>query len=195
MSHHDSLRFEDDIFPGNQNEQTTLKPLEKKIIKDFNCSEFIFCWDASLGSANNRTFNSIGTLAYVVTHSLKKMKQEDRDIALNPTQFRKVGSTDFIDIRTLDETDEEVFNSIYYKEVPVVTGDLDETLIVTYSPKYKAYQQKIRSCQIERAEKILNSSCKKRKGKNQNNTMRFAFFIVHFHKKSGIIIKTPNYPH
>ena len=105
-----------DVFPGNQNEQTTLKPLEKKIIKDFNCSEFIFCSDAGLGSANNRAFNSIGNRAYVITHSLKKMKQEYRDIALNPTQFRKAGSTDF--------------NSIYYKEVPVVAGDLDETLIV-----------------------------------------------------------------
>ena len=101
------------------------------------------------------------------------MKQEDRDIALNPMQFRKVGSADFIDIRTLDETDEEVFNSIYYKEVPVATGGLDETLIVTYSLKYKAYQQKIRSRQIERAEKIINSPCKKRKGKNQNDPMRF----------------------
>lgn len=38
-----------DIFSGNQNEQTTLKPMEKKIIKDFNCSEFIFCPDAGLG--------------------------------------------------------------------------------------------------------------------------------------------------
>ena len=101
------------------------------------------------------------------------MKQEDRDIALNPTQFRKVGSTDFIDIRTLDETDEDVFNSIYYKEVPVVTGNMDETLIVTYSPKYKAYQQRIRSRQIERAERIINSPYKKRKGKNQNDPMRF----------------------
>ena len=169
----DGIPLAFDVFPGNQNEQTTLKPLEKKIIKDFNCSEFIFCSDAGLGSANNRAFNSIGNRAYVITHSLKKMKQEDRDIALNPTQFRKAGSTDFIDIRTLDETDDEVFNSIYYKEVPVVTGDLDETLIVTYSPKYKAYQQRIRSCQIERAEMIINSPCKKRKGKNQNDPMRF----------------------
>ena len=56
------------------------------------------------------------------------MKKEDRDIALNPTQFRKVGSAGFIDLRTLDETDEEVYNSIYYKEVPVVTGDMDETI-------------------------------------------------------------------
>ena len=130
----DGIPLAFDIFPGNQNDQTTLKPLENKIIKDFNYSELIFCSDAGLGSANNREFNSIGNRAYVITHSLKKMKQEDRDIALNPTQFRRVGSTGFIDIRTLDETDEEVFNSIYYKEVPVVTGDLDETLIVTYSP-------------------------------------------------------------
>ena len=169
----DGIPLAFDVFPGNQNEQTTLKPLEMKIIKDFNCSEFIFCSDAGLGSANNRAFNSIGNRAYVITHSLKNMKQEDRDIALNPTQFRKAGSTDFIDIRTLDETDDEVFNSIYYKEVPVVAGDLDETLIVTYSPKYKAYQQRIRSRQIERAEMIINSPCKKRKGKNQNDPMRF----------------------
>ena len=59
-----------DVFPGNQNEQTTLKPLEKKIIKDFNCSEFIFCSDSGLGSANNRAFNSIGNRAYVITHFL-----------------------------------------------------------------------------------------------------------------------------
>ena len=65
----DGIPLAFDVFPGNQNEQTTLKPLEKKIIKDFNCSEFIFCSDAGLGSANNRAFNSIGNRAYVITHS------------------------------------------------------------------------------------------------------------------------------
>ena len=169
----DGIPLAFDIFPGNQNEQTTLKPLEKKIIRDFNCSEFIFCSDAGLGSSNNREFNSMGNRSYIITHSLKKMKKEDCDIAMNPAQFRKVGSTDFINIGDLDETDEEVFNSIYYKEVPVVTGNMDETLIVTYSPKYKAYQKKIRARQIERAEKIIDSPCKKRKGKNQNDPMRF----------------------
>lgn len=169
----DGIPLAFDIFPGNQNEQTTLKPLEKKILQNFDCSEFIFCADAGLGSAANRRFNSIGNRAYIITHSLKKMKKEDRDVALNPTQFKKVGTTRFIDLRTLDETDEEVYNSIYYKEVPVVTGSMDETLIVTYSPKYKAYQKKIRDRQIERAKKILETPGKKRKGKNQNDPMRF----------------------
>ena len=90
------------------------------------------------------------------------MKKEDREIALNPTQFHKVGSQKFIDLRTLDE---EVYNTIYYKEVPVVTGNMDETLIVTYSPKYKAYQRKIRTRQIEHAEKIIATPGRKRKEK------------------------------
>ena len=65
-------------------------------------------------------------------------------------KFKKFGSANFVNIRTLDET-----------------------LIVTYSPKYKTYQQKIRARQIERAEKTINFPCKKRKGKNQNDSMRF----------------------
>lgn len=169
----DGLPLAFDIFPGNQNEQTTLKPLESKILQDFNYSEFIYCSDSGLGSSSNRRFNSLGNGAYIITHSLKKMKKEDREIALNPTQFRRIGSDQFIDIRTLDESDEEIYNTIYYKEVPVVTGDMDETLVVTYSPKYKAYQRKIRARQIERAERIITAPGRKRKGKNQNDPMRF----------------------
>ena len=169
----DGIPMAFDIFPGNQNEQTTLKPLESKILRDFGCSEFIFCSDAGLGSAGNRRFNSLGDRAYVITHSLKRMKKEDREIALNPAQFRKPGCSRFIDLRTLDETDEEVFNTVYYKEIPVVTGSMDEAIIVTYSPKYKAYQRKLRARQIERAQKIIASSDRKRKGKNQNDPMRF----------------------
>ena len=169
----DGIPLAFDIFPGNQNEQTTLKPLEKKIIKDFDYSEFIFCSDSGLGSADNRRFNSFSHRAYVITHSLKKLKQEDRDAALDPTQFRKIGSRNFIDIRTLDESDEEVYNTVYYKEVPIVTGDMDETLIVTYSPKYAAYQRRVREEQVTRAQKVICTPGKKRKGKNQNDPMRF----------------------
>ena len=64
-----------DIFPGNQNEQVTLKPLETKVIRDFGCSEFIFCSDAGLGSVKNRFLNSFGNRSYVITQSLKKMKK------------------------------------------------------------------------------------------------------------------------
>ena len=169
----DGIPLAFDIFPGNQNEQLTLKPLETKVIKDFDCSEFIFCSDAGLGSVKNRFLNSFGNRSYVITYSLKKMKQEDREIALNPTQFRLPGSNKMIDLRTLDETDPEVFHTIYYKEVPLVTGSMDETIIVTYSPKYKAYQQKIRGRQVERAMNMIQGPGKCRRGKNQNDPARF----------------------
>ena len=169
----DGIPLAFDIFPGNQNEQVTLKPLETKLIRDFGCSEFIFCSDAGLGSTKNRLFNSFGNRSYVITQSLKKMKKEEREIALKPTQFKASGSNEFVDLRTLDETNDVIFNTVYYKEIPLVTGDLNETLIVTYSPKYKAYQRKIRARQIERAEKMIKSSGRIKKGKNQNDPSRF----------------------
>lgn len=169
----DGIPLAFDLFPGNQNEQLTLKPLETKVIRDFGCSEFIFCSDAGLGSQRNRFLNSFGNRAYVITYSLKKMNREEREMALLPTQFRIPGSNKPIDLRTLDESDPEVYNTMYYKEYPIVTGDMDETVIITYSPKYKAYQQKIREGQIQRAMKMMQSPGKSRKGKNPNDPARF----------------------
>lgn len=169
----DGIPLAFDIFPGNQNEQLTLKPIEQKVIKDFNCSEFIFCSDAGLGGKSNRFLNSFGNRSYVITYSLKKMKKEERELALLPTQFKVPGSNKLIDLRTLDESDPKVYNTIYYKEYPLVTGDMDETVIITYSPKYKAYQSKIRNAQIDRAKKMIQSSDKTRKGKGSNDPARF----------------------
>jgi len=169
----DGIPLAFDIFPGNQNEQTTLKPLESKVIKDFGCSEFIFCSDAGLGSRANRRFNSLANRSYVITQSLKKMPKEDRETALKPTQFKKPGFDKWIDISTLDESAPEVYETIYYKEIPVVNGNMDETVIVTYSPKYKAYQKRIREQQISRAMKMIEQPGRKRKGKNQNDPARF----------------------
>ncbi len=169
----DGIPLAFDIFPGNQNEQTTLKPLESKVIKDFGCSEFIFCSDAGLGSRANRRFNSLANRSYVITQSLKKMRKEDREIALKPTQFKKPSFDKWIDISTLDESAPEVYETIYYKEIPVVNGNMDETVIVTYSPKYKAYQKRIREQQISRAMKMIEQPGRKRKSKNQNDPARF----------------------
>ena len=46
-------------------------------------------------------------------------------------------------------------------------------MIVTYSPKYKAYQKKIREQQIAHAVKMMGHPGRKRRGKNQNALARF----------------------
>ena len=57
------------LFPGSQNEQRSLKPLEKKVIEDFGCGRFIFCSDAGLASENNRILNHSRDRAFIVTQS------------------------------------------------------------------------------------------------------------------------------
>jgi hypothetical protein len=59
---------------GNTNEQTTLKPLEKKILSDFKLSKFVVCTDAGLSSTDNRKFNNTGDRAFITTQSIKKLK-------------------------------------------------------------------------------------------------------------------------
>ena len=163
-----------DLFPGNQNEQLTLKDHEHKVINDFQCSQFVYCSDSGLGSKKNRLLNTTGRRAYVITQSLKKLKKDVRETALSTSQYRKIGSNKFIDLNDLDEEDPEVFNSIYYKEVPYDSNELSETLIVIYSPKYRKYQASIRQNQIQRAQKMITDSGKPKKNrKNPNDPARF----------------------
>lgn len=163
-----------DLFPGNQNEQLTLKDHEHKVINDFQCSQSVYCSDSGLGSKKNRLLNTTGGRAYVITQSLKKLKKDVRETALSTSQYRKIGSNKFIDLNDLDEEDPEVFNSIYYKEVPYDSNELSETLIVTYSPKYRKYQASIRQNQIQRAQKMITDSGKPKKNrKNPNDPARF----------------------
>ena len=70
----DGIPLAFDIHSGNTNEQTTLKPLEKRIFKDFGLSKFVVCTDAGLSSADNRKFNDINGRAFITTQSVKKLK-------------------------------------------------------------------------------------------------------------------------
>ena len=71
----DGIPLSFDTFLGNTNEQVTLKPLEKKIINDFDSSKFIVCTDAGLASNYNRKFNNKNNRKYITTQSLKKLKE------------------------------------------------------------------------------------------------------------------------
>ncbi len=158
------------IFPGNANEQTSLKPLETKVIGDFGCERFVFCSDAGLASTANRKFNHKGQRAFIVTQSIKKLKKEYKDAALDMTGFRRITDGKVMDITKLSEKDGD---TLFYKEIPYESGSLDQLLIVTYSPKYAAYQKQIRGQQIERAEKMIMGGKYKKQRKNPNDPARF----------------------
>lgn len=163
------------MYEGNKNEQITLKPLEERIIKDFELSQFIYCSDAGLASKTNKKFNSIHDRAYIITQSLKKLKKEDREVALKHTGFLEVGghTTKRINIDDIDFTDEQNKNRLFYKEIPL-EKPVQERLIVTFSPKYAVYQKKIRDKQILRANNMIQSNGQLKKARNNpNNPTRF----------------------
>lgn len=66
------------FFPGNANEQTSLKPLEEKILQDFGCTKFIYCSDAGLGSEKIKKLNHADERAFIVTQSIKKLNKDDK---------------------------------------------------------------------------------------------------------------------
>ena len=133
----DGLPLAFSLFAGNANEQTSLKPLEQKILKEFGCQKFIYCSDAGLGSENIREFNHMGERAYIVTQSIKKLPAEDRKWTLDKTGFKRVSDDKPVDITQLSEDD----TGLYYKDEPYTTKKLHQRLIITYSPKYALYQK------------------------------------------------------
>ena len=160
------------LFNGNENEQPSLKPLEEKILKDFNLSKFVVCTDAGLASHENRLFNSEGERAYIVTQSLKTLKQHLRDWALDPTGWQLKHSTERYDISQIDPADEAELDRIYYKNRWIKEKGLEQQLIVTFSLKHRLYQQDLRARQIERAQgKIAKPSSLERR--NVNDPARF----------------------
>ncbi len=158
------------IFPGNNSEQPTLVPLEKKIIREFNLSKFIVCTDAGLASNDNRKFNNHKNRSYIVTQSLKKLKAHLREWALAPEGWKLNGEGAEYNINEIDECAH--FNSVFYKERSINENDIEQRFIVSYSPKYKNYQSKIRDRQIERAKKSIASGVKINR-KNPNSSSRF----------------------
>lgn len=157
------------IFPGNANEQTSLKPLEEKVIQDFGCQKFIYCSDAGLGSEKIKAINHSRKRAFIVTQSIKKLNSEDKAWALDRSGFRRISDDSFVDISKIPEDDE----GLYYKEVSYMPKDVDQRLIVTYSPKYAHYQKTIRESQIKRAEKLLTNGKVKKNRKNPTDPARF----------------------
>uniref|UniRef100_UPI002ED18826 IS1634 family transposase n=1 Tax=Petralouisia muris TaxID=3032872 RepID=UPI002ED18826 len=176
------------IHPGNKSEQQTLIPLEEQIIKDFQHAKFIVCTDAGLSSTDNRKFNNKKGRAFITTQSIKKLKKHLKEWCLDPAGWKlegyerdKNGKPTTFNINQLEDPElaRKFLKSTFYKERWIKSDGLEQKLIVTFSLKYKFYQQRIRERQIGRAEKMLVNNLSSLKKHNQNDCKRFI-------KKTGV---------
>lgn len=177
------------IFPGNDNEQNTMIPLEKKMLEKFDMSKFVVCTDAGLSSATNRHFNDYdkenGCRSFITTQSIKKLKAHLKKWVLDPDGWHLCGqpSAKTYNISALDEEKDKekiFFKSRWIKEKNVIYENgkkknviMEQQLIVSYSIKYRDYLRSIRNGQIERAEKMVARGESAAGRKRQNDPKRF----------------------
>ncbi len=169
------------INKGNTNEQSTLTPLEKKILKDYNLSKFVVCTDAGLASEANRKFNDKDDRAFITTQSIKKLKKHLKDWATASDNWKTLGSESVHDISKMDEMllhavseeKKKLTEQVFYKERWIIENGFEQRLIVSFSLKYRNYLRNIRDQQIERAKKTMEKNPTKLKKFNQNDYRRF----------------------
>ena len=86
---YDGIPLAFDIYPGNQNEQPTLKPIEKRVLKYYGINNIVICTDAELSSKANRRFNDVSVCghqlrSYITTQSIKQLPDYLKEFVLDP---------------------------------------------------------------------------------------------------------------
>lgn len=158
------------LFNGNENEQPSMKPLEKKILSDFEMTKFIVCTDAGLSSTSNRVFNNTPNRKFVTTQPIKKLKGHLKDYCLDEDGWHLIGDKTEYKLSELDEI--ENYEKTFYKDRWINEDGLEQHLVVTFSFQYRDYMRKIRNRQLERAEKLIENPSSLNK-KCPNNPKRF----------------------
>lgn len=175
----DGLPLSCNIYPGNMNEQKTLIPEETKIVDNFKLddSKIILCTDAGLASDEIKKYNIKDNRGFVITQSLKKLKEEDKNKVFDKSEWRipndLKNTYNLEDIENNDSLKEKYYDTLFYKIIQTETKSVKQDLIVTFCFRYFDYNRNIRNNQIERVKKSIESNQVTRKGKNQNDYRRF----------------------
>ena len=175
----DGIPLAMNIFPGNENETKHLLPTENKIVNQFKLpdSKIILCTDAALSTDEIKKYNIEDGRGFVITQSLKKIKEVDRNKVFEDDGWRIQGDLKHVyKLSDVLENEELYYNTLFYKIIQTETKSVKQDLVVTYSMKYRDYYRDLRNSQILRAKKKIENNPKNKKidsKKNQNDYNRF----------------------
>lgn len=170
----DGLPIADIVFPGNENEQPSMRELEERIEKDFMFSRFIVCADAGLNGFENKVYNDKKKDgAFIVAQPIRKLKKSLAEWCVERSGWKLPGTSETYCLDELGETmmidGREVDTStlVFYKDrwekstkKSSVLGKgytLEEHIIITYSTRFMRYQKYIRERKLERAARLLSN--------------------------------------
>lgn len=154
------------IYPGSDSETKKLIPLQEKIEKDFELinKQTIICTDAAMCTDEIKQFNIKDGKAFVITQSIKKLKEDYQKEVFEDANWRILGDLSrtykLSDILNDEELSKKHYETIFYKIVQTETAHVVQDLIVTFQIKYKDYLRNVRNGQIARANKKIGSTNK-----------------------------------
>ena len=172
----DGLPLAFNINPGNTNEQTTLRPLERMVGEKMDIEEFIICTDAGLSSSNNRLYNDTDNRKFITAQSVrtlpntagKKKPGLIKDWALaDDGWFLPADPTAQYTLEQINapRNRDRFFHLTFYKQRWFTTWvkekdtgaetRLEQRCIVSFSLKYKEYQRMNRENNISKAENAI----------------------------------------
>ena len=141
----DGIPLSFNIFPGNQNEQKTLIPEETKIVNNFKMdnTKMILCTDAGLASDEIKKYNIKDNRGFVITQSLKKLKDVEKEKVFDNNDWRLPGDLRNVynlnEIKNNEELKEKYYDKLFYKIISSETKSVKQDLIVTFCFKSVSY--------------------------------------------------------
>lgn len=189
------------IFPGNESEQKSLRPLEEVLNRRFGMTDYVVSTDAGLASEDNRRYNMAEGREYICVQSIPSLSKDDQKMCVKPEGWRIAFRKNADRRNPIDPANPEceIFNldhlleleretpgilkdTTLYKEIIVMKGaDGDkrpERVIVTYSHDFSLYLKRKRAENLARAKKIVD----RRQTKSRQSQQDPRHYVTTTHK-------------
>lgn len=184
-----------DLFPGNQSEKITLRPIVKRTKSKFEIERTIVVADRGLNTSDNTFFlagknddNKTNHDGYVYGQSIRGADKEFQDWALKD---------DFITDEIVDEDGNNILwkhkSRIFAKKIQIQRNNkrsnvtnIYQKQMVYYSQKYADKQKKERELVIEKAKDLIKNPGRY----NRATSIGAAGYInnISYEKDSGVVI-------
>ena len=198
------------VFNGSKNEQDTLKTVEQKLQKQFSIKNIIICTDAGLNSSDNRYFNSQENRKFICTQPLSKLKEHIKkrvksnsnrkllngnDTALTPEKlcnlyenakgkdvetYANIVIYKVVNIKENIDIKDELDNSKKKK-----VKDFEQTLIVSFSLKYKLMQNYYFIKDLNKAKECIEHPSEF--NKNTSHCFKRLVKNIRYNNETGVI--------
>ena len=174
------------LFPGNTNDCLTLKPMVKKLQKNYNIGKVIVVADKGLNTGKNIVYQKAIGNGYVMSLSVRGANKELKDFVLNENGYNYNQDKTYKKKSRLYPREVEYIKTVNGKEVKAKTT-VDEKQVVFWSVDYAKRAKAERQPAIDKARDLIGNVQKYNK-KNCYGASKYVKHLV-FDKNTGEIIE------